>query len=210
MNAMNLSFEGIRITPDMARRHYHEFDVVEEIDGGYGLLTKGEIASFGSPANPNGVVYISIPSCLLPDAGGDIVWPLSDYMRRPYGKDFTNRIVASVFHKDFGHYRYGIAPGRYWFDQGVFHFKVELDPSLDSADSILLYANRSMRGYAGVYNKAHFNLGDTGFYGLVLPMNDLVERGGAFVGSSVSTLRTQMTVGLADYLARASVMATVG
>lgn len=202
-NAMN--FNGTKVSLESAKRFYRGMKVNETVSGGFDLMTEGEISSFGCRDRVE-KIHLDIPSVLLPDIGGDVIWPLGSSVRKPYGRELTKRIAASVFHKDFDDTAYGIIPGKYYFEDGGIRFEAELDPLMDSVEAVLFYANRNMKSHASPNGLTCFNFGDTGFYGLVLPISRLVD---IHAGNSIMSIRTSMAISLSNYLTRTGVMETI-
>lgn len=72
----------------------------------------------------------------------------------------------------------------------------------DGADAVLFYADSSLKAYVGTNGLTCFNIGSTGLYGVVIPLNHLTEPYHAFAGCNVPMPRGMMADGLAEYLAQ--------
>lgn len=207
-NAMQIKDSRVKITAEDVRRRYPDFGVTSlKRDGTvdfYEVMNYGEITSFAR-RDREGLVEMLLPSALTPSADGGVLWPLDCNAHKgnhPYGKEFTERIAAEVFHRGWEKRRFGLVPGRFGFNSGDILFQVELNPLSDSTDAVLFYADSSMKAYGGTNGLTCFNIGDTGLYGVVIPLNHLTEPYHAFANYNVPMLRSMMADGLADYLAQ--------
>jgi len=191
----------IPISLEEAKAHYAGFEVTDDGASHYELTTRGEVKSFGT-RDRVGQVKLIIPNSTILHPDGHEFWPLDceGYGgHHPYGKVVTEGIAYSVFHAKWKEHRFGIVPGNFHFGNGGVCFRVELDPSHGDSWSVLFYSDASMKHYAGVNELSSFNFGDTGLYGLLLPMNYLIEPHRTFVGRDIFWLRDQMSEGLVKY-----------
>ena len=209
-NAKYFNDSRVKITVEDVRKRYPEFGVgslLGDENGeavAYEVMNYGEITSFAR-RDREGLVEIVLPGTLAPSLNGRALWPLDCNAHKgnhPYGKEFTERIAAGVFHRGYEKHRFGLVPGRFRFNNGGIIFQVEPNPLSDSVDAILFYADGNMKSYGGVNKLACFNIGNTGLYGMVIPLNHLVEPYQAFTGHSIVWLRNMMADGLSSYLAQ--------
>ena len=107
---------------------------------------------------------------------------------QPYSKYFTDKLAGFIFGRYWEKYSFGVVPGSYFYDRGTLCFNGEKQPSMQTT-GILMYANGSMVACARQYGLTSFNIGSTGMFGIILPMDYLKK-----------VFRTSSSTGLFDIM----------
>lgn len=176
---------------------------VKDKDGAsyYELAGHGEIKSFGN-RDFAGRIRILIPDTVVISSDGHEFWPLLNLESyrdsHPYGKEITEHIASSVFHRYWKEHLFGILPGSFWFDGDSVCFRVQSDPTTDGSQTVLFYSNASVKSYPGASALNHFKIDELKLSCLLLPMNYLIDSK-VFAGRNIFWLREKMAEGLSQY-----------
>lgn len=155
-----------------------------------------EIKSFAQ-RDRIGTVEITVPLEMTPFyfdlVHGDGVRELLRFNRWSFGRFIPNKIAATVFGRDYVLKQFDLLPGRCSTKQGDIHFEVTT-PSI--ADMVMFYSDGPMKGYAGVNGLTTFGFGREGLFGLLLPLNYLLET--IFYGQGYDFMKLRNLMEFAD------------
>ena len=133
------------------------------------LATSSMVTNFGQRDHFS-EIFVTIPSCFLKTVNGKEVLP--DW--KPYEEWFSTELAKRVV-PHWKNSSFGIIPGNFFYDRGAFCFAGEPESNMEKVDSLLLYSNVSMKGYAGIHGVTTFRFGRSDYYGIVLPLNSIMQ-----------------------------------
>ena len=114
-----------------------------------------------------------------------------------YGRWLTTKFARQVFGDDWNSHAFAIAPGDFWFKDGMLNFNGKLHPAGTSV--ILMLADFPMTSYGGSHGLISFSDEETGLYGLLIPLAYAVEEGKIFYGANVLDLILTMERGITQF-----------
>ena len=188
-------------------QYAHPSVQVEQEGDAYAIKATGKLVSLTQPERIK-KIRIDMPTEFISGViEGQHWFPIIPSLVYPYGAEETQLIAAHVYHGAFERHTFSIVPVAYRFGDDEFRIKVEYDPMLANAESILFCTDTDVSSYASINGVVAFNLGETGIHCLIMPIEYLLEPHRPFYGYSSEKLHMALATNLAAYLARHHVAA---